>query len=91
MPEALTRGGLTRGLESLVTGFSVPVGLSARAPAAGRDRDHGSGLTGLLDRIEAADGSLVITSPVGGGTTLRARLPLPPGRPSATAGSSSSG
>ena len=127
MPEALTRGGLMSGLESLVSGFSVPVGLSADVPrlpaeiettayfvvaealanvvkharaatvtvavhvdgdhldvrvvddgSGGADPEYGSGLTGLLDRIEAADGSLVLTSPVGGGTTLRARLPLPP-------------
>lgn len=40
------------------------------APARG-----GSGLTGLADRVSALGGQLTITSPPGGGTTLRAELP----------------
>jgi PAS domain S-box-containing protein len=36
----------------------------------------GSGLAGLADRIAALDGGLEITSPAGGGTTLRAEVPL---------------
>ena len=40
----------------------------------GADPAHGTGLTGLLDRVEASDGTLVISSPCGGGTTLRATL-----------------
>ncbi|HEX6021465.1 MAG TPA: PAS domain S-box protein [Solirubrobacter sp.] len=35
----------------------------------------GSGLRGLADRVEALGGRLVIESPVGGGTTLRAEIP----------------
>jgi signal transduction histidine kinase len=35
----------------------------------------GSGLTGLRHRVEALDGTLVVTSPAGSGTTIRARLP----------------
>jgi signal transduction histidine kinase len=35
----------------------------------------GSGLTGLRHRVEALDGRLDVTSPSGGGTTLRAELP----------------
>jgi signal transduction histidine kinase len=35
----------------------------------------GSGLTGLRHRVEALDGTLEITSPDGGGTRIRARLP----------------
>jgi signal transduction histidine kinase len=35
----------------------------------------GSGLTGLRHRVEALDGSLAVTSPDGGGTTIRAVLP----------------
>jgi signal transduction histidine kinase len=35
----------------------------------------GSGLTGLRRRVEALDGTLTLTSPSGGGTTLRAELP----------------
>jgi PAS domain S-box-containing protein len=42
----------------------------------GADLDSGTGLRGLLDRVTALDGSLAITSPPGGGTRLRAELPL---------------
>ncbi|WP_052359496.1 GAF domain-containing protein [Actinoplanes friuliensis] len=43
----------------------------------GADPSGGSGLTGLSDRIQAADGTLALISPAGGGTTVRAVLPLP--------------
>jgi signal transduction histidine kinase len=36
---------------------------------------HGGGLTGLRQRLEALDGWLQVTSPVGDGTTIRAVLP----------------
>ena len=36
---------------------------------------HGSGLTGLRQRVEALDGQLEISSPVGSGTAIRADLP----------------
>ncbi len=36
---------------------------------------HGSGLTGLLDRVEARGGQLQVSSPTGAGTTIRATLP----------------
>jgi PAS domain S-box-containing protein len=36
----------------------------------------GSGLRGLADRIEALDGRLVVESPPGGGTRVRAAIPL---------------
>jgi signal transduction histidine kinase len=42
----------------------------------GADPSIGSGLRGLVDRLAAIDGELQITSPVGGGTTLTAILPL---------------
>ena len=42
----------------------------------GADTAEGSGLTGLRDRVDALEGTLRIESPVGGGTTLRATLPL---------------
>lgn len=41
----------------------------------GADPSAGSGLRGLVDRIGALDGTLTITSPPGGGTTLLADLP----------------
>jgi signal transduction histidine kinase len=40
----------------------------------GADPD-GGGLTGLRHRVEALDGRLVVTSPAGGGTVVRAELP----------------
>jgi signal transduction histidine kinase len=41
----------------------------------GADPARGSGLTGLGDRIEALGGTLRITSPPGGGTTLLIQIP----------------
>jgi signal transduction histidine kinase len=38
--------------------------------------DQGSGLVGLSDRIEALGGTVSLTSPVGGGTTLSIEIPL---------------
>ena len=42
----------------------------------GADPAHGSGLTGLADRIAALDGTLGIDSPVGGGTRVTATIPI---------------
>jgi signal transduction histidine kinase len=41
----------------------------------GAVRSPGSGLEGLAQRVEALDGTLTITSPAGGPTTIRAELP----------------
>jgi signal transduction histidine kinase len=41
----------------------------------GADPGTGSGLQGLVDRLSAIDGTLEIVSPVGGGTSLTARIP----------------
>jgi signal transduction histidine kinase len=41
----------------------------------GADTEHGSGLRGLADRVEALDGQLRIWSPNGGGTRVRAEIP----------------
>ena len=41
----------------------------------GADTEHGSGLRGLADRVEAHGGRLRIWSPAGGGTRLRAEMP----------------
>jgi signal transduction histidine kinase len=41
----------------------------------GADPAQGSGLTGLSDRIEALGGTLEMTSPAGGGTTLLIEIP----------------
>jgi signal transduction histidine kinase len=45
----------------------------------GADPGHGSGLIGLKDRVEALGGELAVASPAGGGTSLRARIPIPQG------------
>jgi len=44
----------------------------------GADVTRGSGLRGLADRVEALDGTLHVTSPPGGGTTVRAEIPVEP-------------
>ncbi|MGZ8647838.1 MAG: sensor histidine kinase, partial [Solirubrobacteraceae bacterium] len=42
----------------------------------GADAAHGSGLRGLADRVAALDGTLSLESPAGGGTRLRAKIPV---------------
>ena len=44
--------------------------------AGGADPSRGSGLRGLADRVGALDGVLVVESPVGQGTTVRAEIPV---------------
>jgi signal transduction histidine kinase/uncharacterized protein YhfF len=46
----------------------------------GADAAGGSGLAGLSDRVAALGGELTVSSPAGGGTTLRATIPLAPWR-----------
>jgi PAS domain S-box-containing protein len=41
----------------------------------GADPAAGSGLKGIADRVEALNGHLQVTSPDGGGTTVRAEIP----------------
>ena len=41
----------------------------------GADPRRGSGLRGLVDRLAALDGELVLVSPAGGGTRVHARIP----------------
>jgi signal transduction histidine kinase len=43
---------------------------------AGGADPEGDGLRGLHDRVEALDGTLEVDSPPGGGTRVRARLPI---------------
>jgi PAS domain S-box-containing protein len=42
----------------------------------GADPAVGSGLRGLVDRVSALDGSLIVESPPGAGTSVRAEIPL---------------
>jgi signal transduction histidine kinase len=52
------------------------LGVEVRDDGRGGARmDGGSGLRGLLDRVSAIGGTLVIDSPPDGGTMLRAELP----------------
>ena len=41
----------------------------------GADAARGSGLRGLSDRIEALAGTIMVESPAGEGTTIRAEIP----------------
>ena len=45
--------------------------------AGGADPAQGSGLRGLSDRVAALDGTLSVASPDGGGTAVRAEIPVP--------------
>ncbi|WP_341718512.1 sensor domain-containing protein [Micromonospora sp. FIMYZ51] len=54
------------------TGLTVEVIDDGRG---GADPARGSGLTGLADRVAAADGRLLLSSPPGGPTVLRVELP----------------
>ena len=55
--------------------------------SGGVDPAHGSGLSGLADRVSALGGTLEIESPAGVGTTIRARIPaMAPGDASREAG-----
>jgi signal transduction histidine kinase len=42
----------------------------------GVDPGHGSGIVGLIDRVEALGGTLQVTSPPGEGTSIMVELPL---------------
>lgn len=44
----------------------------------GADPGRGSGLRGLVDRVEALDGTLEVESPAGGGTRIVAEIPCGP-------------
>ncbi len=44
----------------------------------GADAARGTVLTGLLDRVDAAEGTMTVVSPVGEGTTVRVELPVGP-------------
>jgi PAS domain S-box-containing protein len=46
--------------------------------SGGADPMRGSGLRGLIDRVNALDGTLAIESAPGDGTRVRAEIPMPP-------------
>ncbi len=51
-------------------------GVVEAAGVGGAALARGTGLVGLKDRVEALGGRIVLYSPPGAGTTLRAELPL---------------
>jgi PAS domain S-box-containing protein len=57
---------------------------------AGGADEEGRGLRGLADRVESLGGTLALESPQGGGTQLRAEIPVGATRPLAAAASSGS-
>jgi signal transduction histidine kinase len=62
-------------VEISTTSEEVIVAISDNG-SGGATIDRGSGLRGLADRIEALSGQLDLKSPSGGGTVVRATLPL---------------
>ena len=77
--EALTNVGKHAGAESAavqIHGNGSVLAISVWDDGhGGASRRPGSGLEGLAQRVEALDGSLTIDSPVGGPTTVVARVP----------------
>jgi signal transduction histidine kinase len=57
------------------------VGVTVVDDGAGGADEEGRGLRGLADRVESLGGTLALESPQGGGTRLRAEIPLGPSRP----------
>jgi signal transduction histidine kinase len=49
----------------------------------GANAGKGSGLIGLIDRVEALGGRLEISSPTGSGTSLQATIPFEVAQPTA--------
>jgi signal transduction histidine kinase len=80
--EALTNvAKYARASTARITGARTPAGLSLVVEddgVGGARRTPGRGLAGLGDRLAALDGVLVVDSPPGGGTRIRAEIPLRP-------------
>jgi signal transduction histidine kinase len=67
-----------------ITATRTPAGLSLVVEddgLGGARQTPGRGLAGLGDRLAALDGVLTVDSPPGGGTRIRAEIPLHPGLP----------
>ena len=77
--EALTNASRHAGACSVKVNVSRPDGVAlvevADDGVGGADQRTGSGLRGLLDRVDALGGTLELERPAGAGTTLRARIP----------------
>jgi signal transduction histidine kinase len=59
-------------LSRTATGLAIEI---ADDGVGGADAGRGSGLHGLVDRVEALEGQLLVTSPPGAGTVITAELP----------------
>jgi signal transduction histidine kinase len=68
----------TASIEVQVSGATLVVVVTDDG-VGGADAGRGSGLRGLADRVEALDGRLRVWSPPGGGTRVRAEIPVPAG------------
>lgn len=64
------------GIEAQVDGDELRVAIIDDG-RGGADPTRGSGLRGLHDRVAALDGRMEVRSPIGKGTSVVARLPLP--------------
>jgi signal transduction histidine kinase len=77
--EALANVHKLAGAQRVVVHAAIDEGALAIAitddGVGGADRE-GGGLRGLADRVEALRGRLVLDSPAGGGTRLRADIPV---------------
>ena len=60
-------------LASATSGVAIEI---ADDGVGGADETAGTGLRGLADRVEALGGSLLVTSPAGGGTVVTAEVPF---------------
>src|SRR5581483_9816714 len=74
-PPVLSDRGLGAALETLAGRSALPVSVEVADDGGGGADPAGAGLTGLRRRVEALDGTLEVTSPAGGPTTIRAELP----------------
>jgi signal transduction histidine kinase len=77
--EALTNVAKHAGARSAAVGASVEEGtleVRVRDDGVGGARADGSGLQGLADRLAVLDGRLAVESPEGGGTLVRAAIPI---------------
>ena len=77
--DVLCRGGCTDGHNDDAYGNSYECRQWIRIRDdgdGGADAAKGSGLTGLIDRVEAHGGTMAISSPIGHGTSLLVKIPF---------------
>ena len=78
--EAVTNAAKHAGVNAVEIDARIEAGVLALtvidAGRGGAKLGTGSGLTGLVDRVEALGGRIEVTSPAGGGTRVEAALPV---------------